>query len=335
MVQAREISLGQTLLALLVAAAFLIAAPVAAQGTDDPTDAYGDEGEMSLDEISRMLDNPLGNLWMIFTENQMQRFRGDPSDGSQWVNTLLLQPIMPIPLTDNWNLIARPILPFITAPKFDIDAEFFGDCPPNCNSDPPPSVNISSSRHNAWGDLMGWTMLSPAEPRTLADGSKFVWGVGPAFRFPTATDDQFGSERYSFGPSSILMRLPSQEARWTFGLFQQHHIWSFGGNSDRARVKTSNIQYIWWYQLPTETPISVGAAPMIDINWEADDNDKVSLPIGIGASTTFFVGKMPVRFGVEFDWYVVSPNSYGKKFMLKFFFVPVIPKLIKKPLFGD
>jgi hypothetical protein len=166
----------------LAAALLLLAAPVAAQGTDDPTDSQDDEGEMSLDEISRMLDNPLGNLWMIFTENQSQRFRGDPSDGSQWVNTLLFQPIMPIPLTDNWNLIVRPILPFITAPKFEIDADLFGDCPSNCNSDPPgvPSIEIGSSRHNAWGDLMGWAMISAAEPTKLGDGSKLIWGVGPA-----------------------------------------------------------------------------------------------------------------------------------------------------------
>jgi hypothetical protein len=131
------------------------------------------------------------------------------------------------------------------------------------------------------------------------------------------------------------MRLPSEEGRWSLGLFNQHHVWSFGGDSDRDRVKTSNIQYIWWCQLPTEQPISVGAAPMIDINWEADDNDKVSLPIGLGASTTFFVGPMPMRLGVEFDWFVVSPHSYGKKWMLKFYFVPVIPRLIKEPIFGD
>ena len=73
---------------------------------------------------------------------------------------------------------------------------------------------------------------------------------------------------------------------------------------------------------------------MIDINWQADDNDKVSLPIGLGVSTTLFAGPMPMRLGVELDWFVVSPNSYGKKFMLKFYFVPVIPRLIKNPIFG-
>jgi hypothetical protein len=305
-------------------------------GQTDPARDEEDGEGMSLEEISRMLDNPLGNLWIIFSENDLIRYRGDPAPGSKWVNALLIQPILPIGLTEDWNLVTRPILPFITAPKLDISAKSFGDCPGNCNSDPPgvPGFTIDGSRHNGWGDLNIWTMLSPSEPIELGDGSKLVWGLGPAAQLPTATEDQFGSERYTVGPSSILMRLPAQDGRWTFGLFNQHLIWSFGGNSDRARVKTSQLQYIWWYKLPTEREISVGAAPMIDINWQANDNDKLSLPVGFGASTTFFLGPMPIRLGVEFDWFVVSPSDYGKKFLLKFYFVPVIPRPFKEPIFG-
>ncbi len=51
--------------------------------------------------------------------------------------------------------------------------------------------------------------------------------------------------------------------------------------------------------------------------------------------TPFFMGKMPVRIGLEFDWFVESPDNYGKKWMIKFYFVPVIPRLIKEPIFGD
>lgn len=296
-----------------------------------------DEGEMSLEEISRMLDNPLGNLWILFMQNDMMRMRGDPSESSQWTNVLTLQPIMPIPLTENWNLVARPIIPFITAPEFELGADAFGDCPPNCNSEP-PDFSVDSSRENAWGDIMLWTMLSPVEPVELGDGSKLVWGAGPAARFPTATKDKFGSEKYTFGPSALALRQPPKDHetdRWTLGLFTQHHLWSIGGSNSRDRVKTSQFQPIYWYQLDTEQPISIGAAPMIDVNWEADSRDKWSIPLGIGASTTMFMGPMPVRFGVEFNWFVVSPDNYGKKFLIKFYFVPVIPRLIKEPVFGD
>ena len=326
------------LLALVAVLALLLALPVFAQETDDPTDGFDDEGGMSLEEISRMLDNPVGNLWIIFMENQVARFKGRPADGWETVNTLIVQPILPVGLTEDWNLITRPIIPIVSAPKFQIPG--FGDCPGNCNTPPsnPAALlasNISASRRTALGDIMFWAMLSPAEPRELSDGSKFLWGLGPAARFPTAREKQFGSERYAVGPSSILMRLPAKDGKRTLGLFQQHHIWSFGGNDNRDRVKTSQIQYIWWYKLPTKGEWSVGAAPMIDVNWYADDSDKWSVPIGIGASNTFFLGPMPVRLGFEFNYFVISPSSYGKKFMFKVYLVPVIPRLVKKPIFGS
>jgi hypothetical protein len=289
--------------------------------------------------IARALDNPLGNLWLIFMENDLMRYRGAPAPGSKWVNSFMIQPILPVPLTKSWNLVTRPIIPLVTAPRVDVSPRLFGDCPPNCNSDPPPDdlglIDLSADRKTRWGDIMLWSMLTPAEPKVLDDGSKFVWGLGPSVRFPTATTDQFGSERYSVGPSNILMLLPPRGGRWTFGLFNQHHLWSFGGSSKRDRVKTSQIQYIWWYKLPTEAEISVGAAPMIDVNWEAENDDKWSIPIGLGASTTFFLGKMPVRFGAEFNWFVKSPDNYGKKWLVKFYFVPVIPRLIQEPIFGE
>jgi hypothetical protein len=178
-------------------------------------------------------------------------------------------------------------------------------------------------------------MLTPAEPPKLADGSNLIWGIGPAVRLPTATEDQFGSERYSFGPSALLLRLPTAEQSWTVGLFQQHHLWSIGGDSDRSRVKTSQFQYIWWYKLPVEGSWSVGAAPMIDVNWEADNDDKWKIPVGIGVSNTFFLGKAPVRLGAEFDWFVKTSDNYGPRFMFKIYLVPVIPRLIKEPIFGS
>ncbi len=324
---------------LALTSALMAAAPARAQTSGDASESESKEGGMSIEEIARMMDNPLGNLWIIFTENDLMRYRGDPAPGSKWINSLLIQPILPIPLTKNWNLVTRPIIPLVSAPRLSLNPPTFGDCPGNCNTKPSPEAlllsNVRSSRETAWGDIMMWSMISPAEPRELSDGSKFVWGVGPAFRFPTATEDQFGSERYSFGPSNVLMRLPPKGGRWTFGLFHQHHVWSIGGNSDRARVKTSQIQYIYYYKLPWKGQWSLGAAPMIDVNWEAENDDKWSIPIGLGLSTTFFMGPMPVRVGVEVNWFVKSPDNYGKKFMFKVYFVPVIPRLVKDPIFGS
>ena len=86
--------------------------------------------------------------------------------------------------------------------------------------------------------LLAATQAVSQEPPKLPDGSSFVWGLGPSFRFPTATEDQFGSEKWSIGPSNILLRLAPPGGRVTMGLFQQHHF-SVGGESDRDSVRTS------------------------------------------------------------------------------------------------
>ena len=119
----------------------LLAPPALAEEADE-------EGAMSLEEISRMLDNPLGNLWIIFIENDVLRFRGKPANGWKTINVLSIQPILPVPLTENWNLVTRPIIPIVSAPKFN--APNFGDCPGNCNSRP-AGARLSSDRETDLG----------------------------------------------------------------------------------------------------------------------------------------------------------------------------------------
>ena len=178
----RALLFGRIFLGLLVAIGMLlVAAPIPAQESDDPTEGSDDKGP-DLGAIARALDNPVGNLWVLFTENAVMRYRGDPADGSKWVNAVTIQPILPIPLTEKWNLVNRPIIPLLTAPRFNVSPRFFGDCPPNCNTKPPPDdlglFDLNEDRKTRWGDIMFWSMLTPADPIELDSGAKFVWGAG-------------------------------------------------------------------------------------------------------------------------------------------------------------
>lgn len=317
------------LLVTLCVVQALLALPVLAEESSEPSDSEGEQ--MSLEEISRMLDNPLGNLWIVFLENDVLRFKGKPANGWKTLNVATIQPILPVPLTENWNLVTRPIIPIVSAPKFN--APNFGDCPGNCNSKPPPGASLSSDWETELGDVVVWSMLSPNEPPKLPDGSSFVWGLGASFRFPTATEDQFGSEKWSVGPSNIMLRLPPPEGRWTLGLFHHHHF-SFAGDSDRSNVRNSQFQPIYWYKLTDDGAWSIGGFPMINVNWKASNDNKLTLPIELGISRTLFLGPMPVRliFGVNYS--VVRPDDYGQRYGFKFAVVPVIPRLVKDPIFS-
>ena len=83
------------------------------------------------------------------------------------------------------------------------------------------------------------------------------------------------------------------------------------------------IQYLYYYSL--SDTVSIGAGPNIIINWKADSDDRFTVPIGIGINKTLQLGKVPVRFGLEFHYNVIRPDSVGADWNLRFFIIPAVP----------
>ena len=100
-----------------------------AASVDGASSGDGGNSDPSLAEISRMLNNPLAYLWMLYVENDTTLYQGGPFQDDQVINTTIIQPVMPIPLTDDLNLINRPIIPLISAelPAFIGDRGSFPD----------------------------------------------------------------------------------------------------------------------------------------------------------------------------------------------------------------
>ena len=129
--------------------------------------------------------------------------------------------MIPIELTEYWNLISRTILPVIH------QSDVVGD-----------------SSQTGLGDTVQSFFLSPKEP----GWGRIIWGVGPALLLPTATDDVLGSGKFGLGPTAVLLK---QEGPWTFG-FLANHIWSVAGDSDRADVSSTFLQPFLAYTTATK-----------------------------------------------------------------------------------
>jgi hypothetical protein len=85
----------------------------------------------------------------------------------------------------------------------------------------------------------------------------------------------------------------------------------------------TNIQYFWYYSInPT---MSIGAGPNIIANWEADSSDRWTVPVGIGINKTVNFGKLPVRFGLEFHYSVIRPDTLGSEWDVRFYMIPAVP----------
>lgn len=64
--------------------------------------------ELSPEDLAKIAQNPVGNLISVpFQENAY--FNVGPLNGTQ--NVLNIQPVIPISVNDEWNIITRTILP--------------------------------------------------------------------------------------------------------------------------------------------------------------------------------------------------------------------------------
>jgi hypothetical protein len=151
------------------------------------------------------------------------------------------------------------------------------------------------------------------------EGQTSVWGLGLGQTFPSASDDLLGSGKWSAGPAAIYAYLGQ---KWKLGALLQSYF-SYAGDSIRNDVSSLNIQLFYYYSVtPT---ISIGAGPNIRADFEAADGDKWTIPLGIGVGYTKNIGKLPVRFMVEYHGSVLRPDSIGNTHDVRFMIIPAIP----------
>ena len=257
----------------------------------------------SLAEVGAQLANPVSSVWSIVFQNNFTFLEGDPSDKTRFLYNLNFQPVLPVPLTDNWNLITRPVFPFI-----------FGQ----------PVLNTGSEfdSKSGLGDIAMVNLLSPNK------ASGFLWGLGPTWIFPTATNDNLGQEKWQVGPAAVGLFLSKD---WIFGAFPQQW-WSYAGKDDRPDTSQMNIQYFVWRLLPGAWQFGTGG-PNVTINWKADDDNKVNLPIGAGVAKTVKLGNLPVKFQIEGSYSVVHQDFLSPRWNIRFTITPVIPRLISNAIF--
>ena len=74
--------------------------------------------EMSAEELAKLAQNPVGNLISLPFQNNTNLNFG-PEKGTQ--NILNIQPVVPISVDKDWNIITRTIVPVIWMPSLGPD----------------------------------------------------------------------------------------------------------------------------------------------------------------------------------------------------------------------
>ncbi len=261
--------------------------------------------DMSLEKAAQKSNNPVSDAWLLITQNDYTVLEGDATGGgSEMRERFSFQPVMPVPILDGkWNLVNRIVIQAFSSP-LDNDIR---------------STNPFGGRTTGLGDTIFFSLAAPDRN----DG--FIWGAGPTFILPTATEEVLGQEKWQAGPAALAVFLGDQTGGWgiknfNIGVLAQHW-WSFAGDDDRESTNQSDIQYfINWRRNATQL---IGMTPNIQIDWEKEGSDRFSVPIGIGTIGLFRWGATPVRWGVELQYYVMQPDPVGPQWNLKFFIAPI------------
>jgi hypothetical protein len=87
----------------------LTAGPLWAADAPVTTAPSGGKPEASLTEINKKLTNPVSDLWSIAFQQNNYILDMGPGKIDHWNSNLNFQPVLPVALTSNWNLITRPV----------------------------------------------------------------------------------------------------------------------------------------------------------------------------------------------------------------------------------
>ena len=285
----------------------------------------------SLAQMSKLMDNPLGNVAMLFTQFDVYKMTNDEltnDDAVKSVYTGIAQ--FPKSLNNDWNLINRVVW---TVPSMPLDQDKidsagggkFGSAPgtilPPSGGDTLP-IDLFDGRTTGFGDMYYVALFSPKEGIKAGDGN-FLWGAGFDVGAPTATEDILGTGKWTAGPSGLAVYMGE---KWKVGALVQQYF-DFAGDDDRDDVSLMNLQYFTYYSINETT--SIGAGPNIIANWEQDSEDRWTVPIGMGINKTFQIGKVPVRFGIEAHYSVVQPDNVpSNEWDIRFYIIPALPSAL-------
>ena len=234
-----------------------------------------------LTDLAEKVQNPVEDMLSIPLQNNTN-FNIGPNHRAS--NILNVQPILPIALTENFNLINRFILPIGYA----------------------PDLNTATSGTSGVGDL-NWTgFISPSRRgETMYRSGEVIYGVGPVLTFPTATQTPLGAGHWTVGPAAVALW---QRRPWTVGALANNQ-WSYAGESGRSAVNRFYAQYFVNYNLSDGWFLT--SSPIITADWKQSSGNIWTIPFGGGVGKIFKIASQAMNAELAAFWNAASPNEGG------------------------
>jgi len=222
--------------------------------------------------LAKQAQNPVAD--MVSVPVQFNWYTGGGL-GDETMQVTNIQPVFPLGLDQDWLLVARTIVPVVNAPAP------FGE------------------RSTGIGDIQEQLYLTPTK------SSAWVYGFGPVFSFPTATNDALTTGQFALGPTFVILTMPG---KWVIGAVV-NNLWRIAGSDNTTAINAFFAQPFINFNLKRGWAIST--SPAITADWNAPSGQEWTVPVGLGVSKVDRIGKQPVNLSLQYYHNVVRPDNAG------------------------